>query len=187
MVRSRASRRFTLILSLVALTAGCESEVSEDVERMVVAPVRAPCIGVGNTMCLRVTALGDPDPVPSYLAEPIEGYTHTWGETVEIDYVTEDVEDPPTDGSSIRWIAVDVRVVSEEAAGTTFTIQFPASSEPWFVDAAGGPMLVDGTPTPCDVEACELPYGSLDQALDVEFVYDGDGGIAVRATTPVPL
>jgi hypothetical protein len=78
-----------------------------------VAPERKPCTGVGPMQCLQVRAA--PELPWQYFYSEIEGFTHEAGYAYELRVLEQKVDDPPADGSSLRWRLV--KVISRTPVG----------------------------------------------------------------------
>lgn len=116
-----------------------------------------PCWGLEPTMCLRILDSSDDDHRP----DAIIGFTYEWGYVSELEVEVEHVDDPPEDGSSIRYHLVEI--VSETAAAPTETFELPLDVEHVVVDAADGALgLVDGPAIRCeDPAVCDTLRGAL--------------------------
>jgi hypothetical protein len=100
------------LLALVAVAAvslpvlGQDPTPEAEVVRLYVGPETAECVGVAPQQCLLVST--SPDGEPEFFYEEIAGFTHVPGTTYALDVLVEPVEDPPADGSSLKYTLVDV-------------------------------------------------------------------------------
>jgi|GEM_PF-6599214 len=112
-----------------------------------------------------------------------EGFDHRWGQTAEVDYTVEHVDEPLADAAAIVWHADDVRYVATEAAGTEVTLAYPQYFYPWFYrDGAGLSML--GASVSCPPQLCEQALAATTTAFTATFAHDGTGGLELRAISP---
>ena len=66
-----------------------------------VAPYKAGCIGLFETLCLQVRE-PDEDSFGNTFT-PIRGFSYEWGFTYLIRVEDQDIDNPPADGSSPSW------------------------------------------------------------------------------------
>ncbi len=157
-----------LVLGL-AVTA-CTDEVRE----VVVAAELTPCYGPFATLCLRAA---EPGGAPQFLYQGIGGFTFRWGTETTLRYRVEDVDDPPADGSSVRYVLEDVLDRRELAAGTAFTTRFgPAEAdERWFRADEAGVVDYLGTAVACEAAVCDALVApqAFGSERDVTFAHTG--------------
>ena len=102
----------------------------EDIVTMYVGPELAECTGVAPQTCMLVKY--SPDEEYTYFYQQIEGFTYEEGYDYELKVAVTDVENPPADGSSLKYTLVEE--VSKTPAGAE------ASTMP-ATEAEGGAML----------------------------------------------
>jgi len=112
-------------------TEGPPDEPSESISEektIYVGPVLADCQGEGPQKCMLVKE--HPDDEYTYFYDQIEGFEYEDGFEYELRIRVEPVENPPADGSSIRWILVEVvSIIEGESAppapieGTLWTLE----------------------------------------------------------------
>ena len=82
------------------------SAVDDGLTRLWIGPELVDCEGVGPQTCMQVAESADG---PSELFyDAIEGFEHEAGTSYVVDVRIESVEDPPADGSSLRYVLVEV-------------------------------------------------------------------------------
>jgi len=100
-------RHYTNIpLLLLALVMACEDDPVSARKTMYIGPKKANCIGVGPQQCLQVKDSTDKSYGLFYGS--IEGFFYEEGYEYEIVVAEELIQDPPADGSSIKYILVEV-------------------------------------------------------------------------------
>jgi heat shock protein HslJ len=122
-------RLWTVPVLLAAAAAGCgESGSSGGAEAetttLYVAHFPRDCVGVGPMTCLQVRE--SPDEEWRLLYQKIEGFDYEPGYDYELRVRTEKVDNPPADGSSIRYILEEVvsrTPMSSEAGAGTGTLE----------------------------------------------------------------
>lgn len=140
-----------LALLLVVLVSAC---ATEEIRDGVVDSLRAPCIGNGNFLCVQLHDTAGGQPMLMYGG--LEGYAHRWGVEARIRYHVETVEDPPADGSSLRYIVDEVVAEIEDEPGREFALSFPQTppGTGWFEAAGAGQLDMAGTDVACDPVVC---------------------------------
>lgn len=91
---------------LILSACGSAAEVVNETKRIWVQPDRVECQGEAPQMCLRVAE--SPDGDFRNFFDQIEGFEFVEGTSYILDVTVEDVDDPPADGSSLRYILVEV-------------------------------------------------------------------------------
>lgn len=109
----------TMVFPTVVGSPLIVAQIDAGVEVLTVAPIRAECTGVGLTMCYIVL---QPDGNFEYFNNAIEGFEYEWGYLYELLVTVEDVENPPADAPSQRYVLDSV--LSQEAVpqGTPFNL-----------------------------------------------------------------
>ena len=110
------------LLAAAAMTGGCggggaDSAVEQgkdETRTLYVAHFRVDCVGVAPMKCLQVRET--PNAEWRMFYDGIEGFDYEEGYDYELRVRTEEVENPPADASSIRWILEEV--VSKTAASS---------------------------------------------------------------------
>ena len=106
----------TLILALLLLPVGCG--ITEPVVKkaetltLFVGPERTECMTIIPTTCLQVRF--SPEGSWENFSDPIEGFEFELGFLYELRVRRIPIADPPADGSSFRWILLEL--VSKNAA-----------------------------------------------------------------------
>jgi len=107
-----------LVVPLATMTACMPSEPEESTESseqtesqnqivtLYVGPEQVDCVGVAPQQCLLVRESLEED--YSYFYSTIEGFDYEPGYAYELLVEKTPVENPPADGSSIRWTLVEV-------------------------------------------------------------------------------
>lgn len=101
-----SARAAVLLVALGALAGGCLSPTGPDELTLYVAPEELPCVGVGPRTCLQVRE--DPGEMWENFYDPIEGFTFEPGFFYELRVRRYDVEHIPADGSSYRWVLIEI-------------------------------------------------------------------------------
>jgi hypothetical protein len=83
-----------------------QAELQGDIVTLYVGPDQVDCVGVAPQQCLLVRESSEAD--YSYFYSTIEGFDYEPGYSYELLVEKSPVENPPADGSSIRWILVEV-------------------------------------------------------------------------------
>jgi hypothetical protein len=116
-----------LFVALATMTACMPPESNESIESseqtesqnqivtLYVGPEQVDCVGVAPQQCLLVRESLEED--YSYFYSTIEGFNYEPGYAYELLVEKAPVEDPPADGSSIRWTLVEV-VAKVPASGS---------------------------------------------------------------------
>ncbi|MFU8804063.1 MAG: DUF4377 domain-containing protein [Bradymonadaceae bacterium] len=116
-------------------------EVAEDplvcgVQYWEIAHYRTPCAGVGVEFCMYVRR--DSEEAFSFFYGGIEGFEHTWGRNYIVSLDVEEIDDPPADGSSLKYTLIDIIEETPVPAQTTFDL-------PFWVDNADLLITIDGS------------------------------------------
>ena len=90
------------LLALPLLIWRCAS--SSNITRYVVASTEVDCMGVGPQKCMMVKKGGDDNWTLFY--GRIEGFDYVPGYEYVLDVREENIENPPADGSSVKYILV---------------------------------------------------------------------------------
>jgi hypothetical protein len=114
----RSTHAVWTLFAAAALAGGCGAESEDqaspgtDASRtLYVAHFKVDCVGVGPMECMQVRESNDGDWRMFY--DQIRGFDYEEGYEYELRVHTEEVENPPADASSLRWILDEV--VSKEA------------------------------------------------------------------------
>jgi hypothetical protein len=83
-----------------------QTESENQIVTLYVGSAQVDCVGVAPQQCLLVRESLDED--YSYFYSTIEGFDYEPGYTYELLVEKTPVENPPADGSSIRWTLVEV-------------------------------------------------------------------------------
>lgn len=112
----------TLLAAMIAIAAcggggggggGDAPESDLETRRLWIGPERAECIGEAVQMCLLVAESADER--PGFFYDEIEGLTPVEGTSYVVDVIVEEIENPPADGSSLRYTLVEI--VEQVSAG----------------------------------------------------------------------
>ncbi|MCB8984580.1 MAG: META domain-containing protein [Ardenticatenaceae bacterium] len=95
-----------------------------DIITLYVGPELVDCTGVAPQQCMQVKE--DPNAEYTLFYGQIEGFTFEPGYEYELQVRAESVENPPADGSSIKYTLIDV--VSQTPVSTTTTTMTPSVS-----------------------------------------------------------
>lgn len=137
---------------LLLLMAACTSESGSGEKTIYVGPELVDCVGVAPQKCMQVKE--NPEDSYTLFYDQIEGFSYEEGFEYEIVVREEQVENPPADGSSIKWTLVEVvnktpaAVASgepedESAAEVTDETDSAVSDEENVVTVQVGPEMVD--------------------------------------------
>jgi hypothetical protein len=114
-----------VFLAVVAVGAVGSSCDSGHMETLVVLEQRVGCQGEGPRLCLLVESSAADFPHAFY--SDIEGFTFEWGHVYTLEVWVEKVQNPPADGSSLRYQLRAILSESTVEPGTTFEISFDSS------------------------------------------------------------
>lgn len=129
--------RYSLVLLSICFLLACESEITEpeletgnipENTNLRVNHYRHPCTGVGNFLCLLIQEddkIGTED--WNFHYGGVEGFEYQKGFIYNLKVRTENIDNPPADGSSTRVILEEI--LSKEAVpnDTTFKIRLSRS------------------------------------------------------------
>lgn len=87
-------------------SAGSETTVMVESARLWVKAELVDCEGVGPQTCMQIAESEDGE--YEYFYDQIDGFTFAEGTSYVIDVTIEHVEDPPADGSSLRYALVEI-------------------------------------------------------------------------------
>lgn len=129
------SRSLAGALGLLVLQAACASPTDNGFLRTEVLQVAAsmvPCVGVGPRSCMQVRH-ADNQPWTLFY-DQIEGFTHVAGFQVTLRVAVYQVENPPADGSALRYrllqelsrVAIGVEAVYRPLPTATASDTHPA-------------------------------------------------------------
>lgn len=174
--------RYLLLLLVSLPLAAC---ATDDVREGVISSHLVPCQGLTRDLCMQITETGES---PSLLYDGIEGYTFAWGVESTVRYRVEEIEDPPADGASVRYVLEAVLARREESAGTPFTLGFSIdlAEGPWFAPAAAGVVSLGDTPVACEAALCEQLVAPRTEPFQVSFEHTGTT-VPLRATALAPM
>lgn len=163
-----------VLLVLMALPAMAQ-EGEGEVVRLYVGPEKIDCVGVAPQKCLLVTT--DPTEPAEAFYDPIEGFEHEDGTAYVIDVLVEPVEDPPADGSSLKYTLVGV---IEEIPGGDWS-DFETHTEPAAVEGgADGDVAVVS-----DDEWCALFHRGAGDCVGSLPLTTGMGGMVPESWAAV--
>jgi hypothetical protein len=91
-----------LALPIAAQDAASDGEVV----RMYVGPETAECVGVAPQQCLLISM--SPEGEPEFFYDEIVGFSHEPGTAAVLDVLVQPVENPPADGSSLKYSLIDI-------------------------------------------------------------------------------
>lgn len=112
---TRLKRSIIGPLAAVTLAAcGMLGLADEDIVTLEVAPQTVECVGEAVQRCLQVRE--SPEEEWRYFYDTIEGFTYEEGYTYVLRVLRQRVDDPPADGSALRWRLLEV--LSKESAGS---------------------------------------------------------------------
>lgn len=131
-------------LMMTLILAACQADQStppvvetpqaDNEKTLYVAPFWQPCVGVSPMLCLQVKDTMEDD--WTYFYDRIEGFAYEPGFNYELKVRMEDVENPPADGSSIKWILVEevsksaVEMGQMDLTGTEWNLVTNQGNEP---------------------------------------------------------
>jgi heat shock protein HslJ len=121
-----------VVLAVLAVTAvvvaGCAPLQAGPTEKTVyVGPTLVDCEGVAPQQCMLVKESLEGDWTLYY--DQIEGFVHEEGFDYRLRISEEEVQNPPADASSIRWVLVEVLDKSRSLEGTRWTLDSYLNSE----------------------------------------------------------
>ncbi len=157
-------RRSTLLVPFLLLAA------CADTHDAVIQPSLAPCTGVASQLCMLVSENGG---APSLFYDSIEGFSFRWGTEATVRYSIEEIDNPPADGSSLRYRLEQTVNVELDDPGTTYELTFRAApvDDDWFGPDTAGPGTVDmvGTRVACDQAICDQLLAGSSSTTRVTF------------------
>ncbi len=109
-------------------------ENNTTVETIFIAPELKDCTGVGPMRCMQVAA--GPDGPWTLFYNQIEGFTFEEGFAYELKVRTEQVANPPADGSSLRYILIEL--VSKTPAAPAAPAAGDLAGTSWTLSAING-------------------------------------------------
>ena len=141
---------------------------------------RVPCIGEAVQLCY-VVKIGD-QAAWEFFYDAIDGFTsYQWGHTYELAVVRQEVEHPPQDASSVRYILA--RIVSDEAVPADTEFSFTLRGDELRPYVTGSPeagfQLLGELAIRCETEeVCSAFSRALEtgQTVRATFRHAGDGG-----------
>lgn len=140
-----------LVLLLALLLAACDGATDSSEKTIYVGPELVDCVGVAPQQCLQVKESPEADYELFY--GQIEGFTFEEGYEYELVIREEQVENPPADASSIRWVLV------EEVSRTPAA---PAAVE------AGGEEVAGGQETTSEESPAEAPAPGTQNLVTIQ-------------------
>jgi hypothetical protein len=139
-----STRMKTTLAALAALAAlavtatGCSTE-----RELSLLGYQAPCTGEGVYACL---VQSDDDGAIGYMYEGIYGFAFEWGYEQRVLVEVSNVDNPPADGSSVRYDLIEVLDKTPVEANARFTIDMTAT---YVTEDADGYHLPDGRVFAC--------------------------------------
>ena len=173
----RKTHAVWVVLAAAAMAGGCggegaESTVEEgkdEVRTLYVAHFRVDCVGVAPMKCLQVR--DTPDAEWRMFYDQIQGFDYEEGYDYELRVRTEEVNNPPADASSIRWILEEV--VSKTAASSEPNAGAGIIAGEWVLVSFSDDLLSAAASDPSG--ALEL-LASEDRGVTIAFMEDGRVG-----------
>ena len=115
-----------------------EEEASPTPTTLFVASYTAECTGVAPMKCMLVKESPDDDWL--YFYDHIQGFEYEEGYEYELLVLREEVENPPADASSIKWILVEVVTMTEvEEIGDAL------DQTDWVLESINGEAIIKGS------------------------------------------
>ncbi|HUH28540.1 DUF4377 domain-containing protein [Gelidibacter sp.] len=94
--------KFLAIISMVVLFLSCSSNN----KTLLIANAKVHCTGVTSQKCLQIKELGETD--WTYFYNDIEGFDYVEGFYYKIKVTVTEVENPPEDGSSLKYKLIKI-------------------------------------------------------------------------------
>ena len=125
-------RKVGVVLAVLAVAAvavaGCAPLQSGPKEKTIyVGPYTVDCVGVAPQQCMLVKESPE-DEWASYY-DRIEGFVYEDGFEYKLQILEEEVENPPADASSVRWVLIEVLDKSRSLEGTLWPLDSYMNSE----------------------------------------------------------
>ncbi|MCL7980648.1 MAG: DUF4377 domain-containing protein [marine benthic group bacterium] len=164
------------LFAAAALAGGCGAEGADDAspgadasKTLYVAHFKVDCVGVGPMECMQVRESTDDDWRMFY--DQIQGFDYEEGYEYELRVHTEEVENPPADASSLRWILDEV--VSKEAVSAEPGAGAGLLAGEWTLDSFSEGVLAAADADPAEALAALASEGG---AISIAFMDDGRVG-----------
>lgn len=164
------------LFAAAALAGGCGAESADDAspatdssKTLYVAHFKVDCVGVGPMECMQVRENPDEDWRMFY--DQIQGFDYEEGYEYELRVHTEEVENPPADASSLRWILDEVvsknAVSGEPGAGAALL------AGEWVLASFSEGVLAAADADPAEALAALASEGG---AVSIAFMEEGRVG-----------
>lgn len=113
--------KIAILINLLILSCSTTKPVDMDNNDMVEINFHPIiCQGVGPQWCYQIKQNGEKD--WTYFYDQIEGLKYEWGFNYLIKVKKEKIENPPADGSSIKWILTSLVKKEKVKIGTSFNL-----------------------------------------------------------------
>lgn len=141
-----------------------------DVKTLYVGPELVDCVGVGPQTCMQVKE--NPADAYTLFYQQIEGFTFEPGYEYELLVSVETIENPPADGSSLKYTLVNI--VSQTPVTTESTAELTLVGTLWQLQSIQGmPALVDAEVTAVFGEDGSLSGGGGCNRYNTSYTVDG--------------
>jgi hypothetical protein len=148
----RKTHAVWVVLAATAMAGGCGGDGAEstagdskdEARTLYVAHFRVDCVGVAPMKCLQVRET--PEAEWRMFYDRIQGFDYEEGYDYELRVRTEEVENPPADASSIRWILEEV--VSKTAASSEANAGAGIIAGAWTLDSFSDGVLSNAATDP---------------------------------------
>lgn len=160
--------------------AGAQAEA----QRLSIAPYRSFCQGVGPQLCYLVSIDGE----EQLFYTGIEGFDYEWGTSYELRVRVESIENPPADGSSLRYVLEEVLNATPVDSSNAFTLRLPAQAISLEEDGSYSffeeERFTLGDAAQADALAAAL--AEPEQILEFQMRFGTEAGDPLRATFVAP-
>ena len=169
------------ILTMMLFVSGCGSDNNDGItQELSIASSKQVCFGMIQALCKQTTDLNiGENSQPSLMLSSIEGFEYRWGYTTVVRIRRTEIDNPPADGSSFRYLLLNVISDTEDEIGTEYFYERVGIFENTFTESEGQYQFL-GNDIECQPALCDdLVVMGMGAEVNVTLAYLGNGILAL--------
>ncbi len=174
--------RIIVLLLISFLVASCSDNNSSSestTETLILLSKKVPCFGVSQRLC---NVALNTDGIEELFFDPVNGFGFMWGHSYKLLVNVSNVDDPPEDGSTLKYDLKEINSNIEDSIGTGYRYELVELLNNTFT-SEGDVYYFLGQPFECSNSIDCNGLISLNNSgglVNVTFNYLGDGKIMLN-------